>query len=160
MAVTTLLRTREGVFLRLEDLESGTRLFDDEDYLDGAILLTIQGTPILTEIEWDYPHDLWCYIVDGLPEVETKGLWWTYLPDQPIKLTIRKIESVVEVCLDYDDVHRSARCDFAELRKALLTEASRFLTQLDRLFPSLVKGNAGYHEQIAQMLQGSDVAGT
>jgi len=77
---------------------------DDSDYIQGAIELKINDVEIINKSMFDYIDQLWAYIADGLVDVSQRKDFYTYFPDQPIKLSINYLYGdVVKVSLICDD---------------------------------------------------------
>ncbi|OIQ19242.1 MAG: hypothetical protein BM556_08125 [Bacteriovorax sp. MedPE-SWde] len=57
-----------------------------EEYIDGAIYLTINHQNIMSFELWDTIDDLWGYICNGLEEVSNGKEFECFFPDQPVKI--------------------------------------------------------------------------
>ncbi|MEJ7596461.1 MAG: hypothetical protein WKG01_01020 [Kofleriaceae bacterium] len=63
---------------------------DDEDYIEGAIELTIDYKPLLTTAQVDYVDQLWAYLITGMAEEVAQGKpFSTLFPDCPIEVALR-----------------------------------------------------------------------
>jgi hypothetical protein len=58
----------------------------DVDYVEGAIVWTIQGVSLMSESQWDLVDQLWAYMIDGVIQLLDTGKFETYFPDQPLRL--------------------------------------------------------------------------
>ena len=135
ITVRSYVRLEDGAF---QPIEEATTRPPDPDYVEGAIELTVNGTPIITTEEWDYVDQLWAYIANVLEELHATGTGSTDFPDQPIELVFeRQGGRVLVSCrIDEDDVRR-ASADEEELLVALREAGGRFFTRMAELVPEL-----------------------
>jgi hypothetical protein len=109
----------------------------DEDYVEGAIELSIDGRSLLTRAEWDCIDQLWAYLVDGLVSLQDGKPFKTYFPDQPIEMAFtpdaRSGRVMVQVTINRNrvDVSTSLPVFITELARA----ARRFFEQMQGLLP-------------------------
>lgn len=131
--VQTYLRTPAGQFVLAREAEDAP---GDEQYVEGFIRLTIDGTDIISQSMWDYVDQLWAYITDMITELDREGEASTYFPDQPIKLTFQKrgAENVL-VSLQAGDELRSAVVERDRLVGELRREGLEFFRVMSRLAP-------------------------
>jgi hypothetical protein len=81
VVIDTVLRGSGGTFGRFAEVES----FDgDLDRIEGAVVMHVDGAPILTHDEWDDLDPLWAYLVQAVEQAEAAGAGETLFPDQPI----------------------------------------------------------------------------
>ena len=71
--------------------------FEDSDYIEGAIELTINGVILFNKDMWDYIDQLWSYIGDGIICIQSNKPFETYFPDQPIKISFTPVKESVSV---------------------------------------------------------------
>ncbi len=96
--IKTLFRIKND-FVPIEEF-SGS--FNDIDYIEGAISLSINNVTILSLNTWDYVDQLWAYIINGLEDIILGKNYFTYLPDQPIGLSFEIVgNNMVKVSVDY-----------------------------------------------------------
>lgn len=72
-------------------------VFEDSDYIEGAIELTINGVILFNKDMWDYIDQLWSYIADGIICIQSNKLFETYFPDQSIKISFTPVKENVSV---------------------------------------------------------------
>lgn len=80
--------------------------FEDLDYIEGAIELTINGVVLLNKDMWDYIDQLWSYIADGIICIQSNKSFETYFPDQPIKVSFTPIKESVSVSVTCDSENK------------------------------------------------------
>jgi hypothetical protein len=71
----------------------------DEDYIEGAIELTVDHKPILRREMIDYVDQLWSYLVNGLGEVVAGREFSTGYPDMPIDIVLQPQGDHVRIAL-------------------------------------------------------------
>ncbi|MFE4752901.1 hypothetical protein ACFRIB_21915 [Streptomyces mirabilis] len=145
--ITSYLRTKSGGFTTVPDTTSAP---SDPSYVEGAIELTINGVRILDQELWDYVDELWSYISDMVLSLKHEDEAATYFPDQPIRLSFKRLGGgLVLVSLTYDDVKRATSVDERELVEALQRSGTKFFTRMKELLP----GNAqGYDDALARLM--------
>lgn len=67
----------------------------DADYIEGAMVLTINYVEIIDTSMWDYIDQLWIYFLNGLIEFNSGNDVVFYFPDQPIKVTMKHVNGRV-----------------------------------------------------------------
>ncbi len=82
IAVQSFLETKAG----LVPVEQFTGPIADEYHVEGAIELTVDGTPLLSAGYVDYVDQLWHYLVKGLAEVGAGKRFDTNYPSSPIRV--------------------------------------------------------------------------
>ncbi|EAO4574243.1 hypothetical protein ACAK56_004437 [Salmonella enterica] len=85
---------RKNEFIEFNDY---TEKFEDSDYIEGALELTINDIVLLNKDMWDYIDQLWSYIADGIVCIQNNKPFETYFPDQPIKISLTPIKESVFV---------------------------------------------------------------
>ncbi|MBF0209068.1 MAG: hypothetical protein HQK53_19585 [Oligoflexia bacterium] len=104
---------------------------EDDNHLDGAIILIINGTPIITLQHWDYVIVFWRFIIseisDTLLQKETK----VGFPDQPSE--IKFIPVLGDRVLIHLDDKKLTSVDRKELLKAITVAAKTFFSKLIEL---------------------------
>ena len=88
MKVETFLRV-DGEFLSMSKCHEAVR---DENYIEGAIEITIQQKEILSREHWDYVDQLWSYLLNGISEISEGHSFSTYLPDQPVEISFKVLD--------------------------------------------------------------------
>jgi hypothetical protein len=121
----------------------------DPDYIDGAIDLSVHGVPILDRELWDYVDQLWAYICNMVEELRTQDEAYTYFPDQPIKLTFKRIGGgQILVSLNWPTEGRQAAVEEDLFLEQLKESGREFFEQMKDLVPS----NAdAYDEALARL---------
>jgi hypothetical protein len=104
----------------------------DEDYIEGAIELSINGRSLLTREDWDCVDQLWAYLVDGLASIQIGKPFKTYFPDQPIEVSftpeVRSERVKVQVTINKNRVDASAGLSVFIMEMA--REARRFFERM------------------------------
>jgi hypothetical protein len=126
---------------------------EDEDYIEGAIELTINHRPLLTTAQVDYVDQLWAYLIQGMAEEVREGRpFSTYFPDCPIEGTLRPEPARQQITVGVDLRQKrgviSASAPLAEFKQVFIAEARRFL---ETLLP-LVSGHRGAYERLLAQL--------
>lgn len=113
---------------------------EDEDYIEGALELTINYVPLLTRDHVDYVDQLWAYLIQGLAnEVKAGQPFSTYFPDCPIQVTVRPESGqrlAVEVDLRQKKGPSSAAAPAHEVKQAFVAAAREFFGVMIPLVPS------------------------
>lgn len=65
----------------------------DADYIEGAMVLTINYVEIIDTSMWDYIDQLWIYFLNGVIELNSGNDVVFSFPDQPIKVTMKHVNS-------------------------------------------------------------------
>ena len=73
----------DGVFVLASEL---ARPVPDENYIEGAIEITVEGRRVLSCDHWDYIDQLWSYLLDGITAISEGRSFSTFLPDQPVQV--------------------------------------------------------------------------
>lgn len=141
-----IVRTR--IFVSLDELSSQPLVLQTHGYLEGALVLMINGQPIISELEWDVLDELWDDIVNGIAKLDNgeESEWTTYFPEQSIKLSMIRKGQDCEVVLKSSHGERRALCTYAALRSALLTEGERFF----RTVAPLVDEDTDFYFEMAE----------
>ncbi|QAT88937.1 MAG: hypothetical protein EOO72_06085 [Myxococcaceae bacterium] len=109
----------------------------DEDYIEGAMELSIDGRAMLTRQEWDYIDQLWAYLVGGVADLLGGRKFQTFFPDQPIELSVTPDEvggrATVRVVIR-EDV-REASAELTVLVAEVLKEARHFFERIQKVVP-------------------------
>lgn len=61
----------------------------DQDYIEGALELTIGHKPMLTRELVDYIDQLWAYLIRGIRGIVAGNEFSTYYPDMPLEIILR-----------------------------------------------------------------------
>jgi len=117
--------------------EDWSTTFDDCDYIEGGLELSIDGVPLITLEMWDYIDQLWEYIVDLFDRALATGSSAVFFPDQPIELTL---QYVPRPGLFIVGVSRTARkvvatADSADIVAAICGAGDRFFRLMMKLAP-------------------------
>jgi len=109
----------------------------DDDYIEGAIEISVDDVQLLTLEHFDYVDTLWAYLVEGMEEVAAGRASSTYLPDQPIEIRMTPDAGGqrVEVAVEDGEWRRASTA-----RRALLAEMTRearaFFEKMTEIVPS------------------------
>lgn len=118
------------------DVERFDGNIKDSDYIDGALVLNVNGVELVNVKMWDLIDQLWVYLVDGLELVSRGKEFKTYFPDQPIELCVQPVsDSLVLVSVKIRSLVNQALVSREEFISALASEAQRFFTAMGRLVP-------------------------
>jgi hypothetical protein len=138
---------------RLVPIEEFRGPIEDEDYIEGAIELSINGTPLLTTAQIDYVDQLWAYLIQGMAEEVREGQpFSTFFPDCPVEVTLRPEPARQRITVGVDLKQTrgpvSASAPLAEFKQVFATEGRRFL---HALLP-LVSSHRSAYERLLQQL--------
>lgn len=120
----------------------------DQDYIEGAIELTISHKPMLTRDMVDYVDQLWAYLIRGLGEVLVGNEFSTYYPDMPIQIIFRPQGRDVTVIVDPEEWNRIASVPLDTLVSAMASAGTIFFDKLSRYAPN---NRARYDRNISQL---------
>lgn len=112
----------------------------DENYIDGAIELSIDGKELLSRRHWDLVDQLWCYLAQGIVDVSKGQAFSTGFPDSPIDVffqpDVGRGTVTVKVEFKSNPAGVEATVGLEEFKTVLSAEARRSLDVLGRLAPS------------------------
>jgi hypothetical protein len=124
----------------------------DENYIEGAIELSINYVPLLTTAQVDYVDQLWAYLIQGMVENVREGQpFKTYFPDCPIEVTLRPEPGeriAVGVDLRTKRGPITATAPLAEFKRVFAAEARRFF---ETLMP-LVSDHRSTYERLLEVV--------
>jgi len=142
--VTTKLKVHDR-FVSVGEVES----IADPSYIDGAIVLTIDGRKIIDEEQWDLVDQLWCYFVHLIDDVYSNGSGEFYFPDQPLPVRCVTVDESygARVVLSVGD-KSSPVTSLIDIRDAFCAEANRVLHILQDACP---ENKAAYQTTISQI---------
>ncbi|MFF4735064.1 hypothetical protein ACFY2W_04060 [Streptomyces sp. NPDC001262] len=131
--IETFLRHPDGRFSPVGSCQTPP---GDPDYIEGAIRLVIDGMEILGVEEWDYVDQFWCYIAHMVAQLASESYAETYLPDQPIKLSFRRVNSNILVVLKDDEETKKASTPAVEFLAAVRSAGLSFFDKMSQLSPN------------------------
>lgn len=132
--INTYLMGADGSF---EPIDTVRHRPADPQHIEGAMELTIDGTPIITLEEWDLIDQLWAYIGEMLNDLRIKGEAETYFPDCAIKFVFRRVApELVLVSLEYAGVGRSIQVNEVDFVEAFRSAGAHFFDVMLTLFPT------------------------
>lgn len=132
MRVETFLRI-DGEFISMSQCHQAVR---DEDYIEGAIEITIQHKKILSRDHWDYVDQLWSYLLDGISAISEGHSFSTYLPDQPVAVCFKLLDtSKVEVQVQDNKTSTALVVQRNLFLKVMLDACRDFFRQLPKAAP-------------------------
>jgi hypothetical protein len=108
----------------------------DENYIEGAIVLSVGSKPILTREMVDYVDQLWAYLVQGLEEVVAGREFSTCYPDMPIEIRLRPQGDNVTINLSSRKRAAEATIAIDELCSAMASAGSLFFSKLRPFVPN------------------------
>ena len=134
--VRSLLRKKDGSFTPVREWEGK---LGRSDYLEGALELTVNGVPLITDQIWDYIDELWVYILDSLENLASKGSAFTYFPDQPIKLDMNRISPsliLMSISSKSGKFNNSIQIQEEGFVRNLIDEGENFFVRMQELDPA------------------------
>jgi hypothetical protein len=133
-AVISSLPPPDGVLVPIAQFAGP---LEDDRYVDGALVISVDQVEVLTTSQWDLVDHLWCDIVDMLSELDRVGRAHTYFPDQPLELEFEHVDkSRVRITLTRrENDHRSAELDRWEFEAAICRAGIHFFREMLRLAP-------------------------
>ncbi len=133
--VATLLGDPEAGFTEIGAVE---RYDGDRDYVHGAIRMTVEYVPLLTEAEWDDVNWLWPFVVKASLDCEQTGRGETLFPDQPIEFRVERHGDAERVRVTVTVPGKRPRTAVTSARAysgALAAAGLHFFAHLERLVP-------------------------
>jgi hypothetical protein len=127
----------------------------DENYIEGAIELSVEGKPILTREMVDYVDQLWAYLIRGLGEIGAGREFSTYYPDMPFEVVLRPRDGRVTITIDPSGGGATACVAIDELCAAMATAGTLFFERLRSLAPGNQAMYSRYLVDLAKMTKGS-----
>lgn len=137
-----------GADSNLVPAEEFTGPIADEDYIEGAVELTIDDIAMLTRAQVDYVDQLWAYLVNGLDEVVAGRTFTTCFPDMPIEIALRPEGAHVTMSVTSKRSSATATTSLADLLAAMIPAARTFFARIGPLAPS----NAPSYEYVLETL--------
>ncbi|MFI9201846.1 hypothetical protein [Streptomyces sp. NPDC053048] len=131
--IETFLKGADGGFVQVEACHTPPT---DLDYIEGAILLSIDGLEIIGLEEWDYVDQLWCYVADMVKQVRATGYAETYFPDQPIELSFRASGSRILVTSKIGAEVKRASASSVDLLDSVRVAGLSFFEKMSQLAPA------------------------
>ena len=126
----------------------------DFDRLDGHIVLTYQGQPILTEKYGDFIVDYWSYLVRAIEAFMQTGRGKMYLPEQPISITIKEQSpNWVLMTIGHQGKYGKWLLPKDELIKTLLDGAVRFFYSVSEAFSDTINQQYRFKDTYNECLE-------
>lgn len=136
--VESYLRARMGEFIPVADV---SELPPNPRHIEGAVDLVVNGVSIIDQSLWDDVDALWAYISDMVMALNESDESSTLFPDQPIKLTFRRVGGgLLLVSLTNGDVRRAVSVDERAFISALQESGRSFFARLKELVPQKASG--------------------
>lgn len=109
----------------------------DPSYIEGAIVLRINGIQVLGLEEWDDVNWLWSYIINVLEDLDSRPEASTDFPDQPLLLKfVRRPAGKIAVEVSHNSVVLStAEADMREFLLVLEDAGANFFERLAEVIP-------------------------
>jgi hypothetical protein len=133
----------------LVPVEQLTCRIPDENYIEGAIELSVGQKPILTREMIDYVDQLWAYLIRGLGEVVAGREFSTFYPDMPLEVVLRPQDGRVTILVDPQGRGAEASAAIDDLRVAMATAGTLFFERMRLLAPSNEAIYARYLSELA-----------
>jgi len=107
----------------------------DSDYIEGALVLSINGVGLIDQTMYDYIEELWCYLVEGLSLIYEGGDFSCFFPDQPIEVKFIYLDRVVRVIVN---CHEEVKVDVDReyFLMSMSSHARAFFNRLMEIEPS------------------------
>ncbi len=141
--ISSHLRGKRGVFTNIRDVK---RYDGDQHYVEGAVVITIDGYPLMTQEHWDDIDMLWALMVQAADACRTTGAGETYFPDQPLLFRAERLPAGrVLIALGTGEDRRAKSADAGEFYRALAAAGVEFFHWHRRL----VRGSDGYPREDA-----------
>jgi len=141
--ISSHLRSKRGVFTNIRDVK---RYEGDRHYVEGAVVITIDGYELMTERHWDDVDMLWALLVQATEACRVTGAGETYFPDQPLLFRVERLPTGrLLIALGTGDERRATTADADEFYRALAAAGVEFFHWHRRL----VKGSDGYPREDA-----------
>ena len=124
IVITTLIKDGE----KFLPLESVTRTFSEEEYMEGALIIKTGNQIFMGEDFWDIVLLMWALILPGFLKMLSTGTEMKIcFPDQPIDFSIQEPRTnTLKLQLDYDSEHREVLVAKNDFIRALRTAAQEF----------------------------------
>lgn len=123
----------------------------DEDYIEGAIELSVDNRPMLTREQVDYPDQLWAYLIKGLELIMEGREFSTYYPDMPVKIVLRPQGECVTISVDTRTKVAQISVRIDELCRAMASAGRTFFEQLRAFAPGNRSMYDGYIARLATL---------
>lgn len=130
--------------------ENCLSVVEDFDYLEGAIIISIDGATIMDFSYWDLVDQLWTYLIDSFDSLlmGEKQIEF-YFPDQPISV---KIENISQALLSLTIEEKKYHVNRKEFFKEMLKNAEIFFEILSKCgYTSLEEHSKRYLKKIEKM---------
>ena len=151
-----LLNNSELFFIEVDHINSNSEYFNliDPNYLEGAIVLKYYNDIIIDFRYWDLIDQLWSYLVNMIEDISTNEIFECYLPDQPVKISLKKTSNNYVVFsvdinkwnLEKDSffkcVLEGAETFFYKMHLCFNSNAKHYLDELERI--KCLKKDGGY----------------
>lgn len=121
---------------RLVPIEDFVGPIRDEDYIEGAIELSVDRRPVLGREMVDYVDQLWAYVAKGLGEVVAGREFSTYYPDMPVQIIFRPQGHDMAVIVDPRHWNRVASMPVDEFIAAMTYAGTAFFNRLRQYAPN------------------------
>jgi hypothetical protein len=124
----------EDFFILIDDSERLQGVINeiDSDYIEGAITLKYYDTFILDFELWDLVGVFWAYLINMLEEVLKEGSGHCYLPDQPIRVEMVKLNNHSILLSIGKGEFGTFTLPFKEFSMALLDGAEHFFQKISK----------------------------
>ncbi len=123
----------------------------DDQYIEGAIDLTVGYKPLLSTEQVDLVDQLWAYLVDGVGELAAGRAFSTYYPDMPVQIRMTPRGPRVEFAVEASKINRRLEVPADELRTSLLAAARAFFEGLRAQAPGRADSTERQLKRIAAL---------
>ncbi len=137
----------DDAFVPIDEF-SGT--LPDKNYIEGAIVCSINGRELFQLRHYDLIDQLWAYIVDGLNKLQEGKTYDVFFPDQPLRL---RFAAVSPRCVEVSIGDETNKVDYDALRSTLKRGAIDFFSKIKEIYPEALKTWERYEKE-AEMIVG------
>lgn len=132
--VGSLLKIDEG-FVAIGEYHGA---ISEPDYVEGVMMLAVDGVVLLDERDWDLIDLLWHYVITVLEDLARSGSGETMFPDQQVVLRFERLgdHRVLISYLVPGQTPVTAQCRLDELYSAMIAAGRHFFGEMIRLDPS------------------------
>lgn len=101
------------------------------NYIEGVLLIRVDGVDLIDRRQWDYIDQLWSYLLEGFRVVtEERSIFRCKFPDEPVPVTMQFLKPN-RILLRIGE--RSAVAQLTEFGEAFIAAAEHFCSELARL---------------------------
>ncbi|PZP06162.1 MAG: hypothetical protein DI621_19160 [Pseudomonas protegens] len=123
---------QDNKYISIFDLDGNIA---DPDYIEGALVLSINGVSLIDLSMYDYIDELWCYLSEGLSLIHEGKNFSCFFPDQPIEVKFICLNREVRVIVNcHEEVKIDVNKDYFLM--SMSNHARAFFNRLMEIEPS------------------------